>query len=92
MTEWFRSPAHWYVLGFAGQLVFGSRFLVQWWASERRRQVVIPDAFWHLSLFGGMALLVYAWHKRDPVFALGQLAGLLIYARNLSLARGGREH
>jgi len=87
MTSWFTAPAHWYVLGFAGQIVFGARFFVQWWASERKGHVVIPAAFWYLSLFGGLALLVYAWHKRDPVFALGQLGGVLIYARNLALAR-----
>ena len=85
MSHWFQSPAQWYVLGFAGQLLFGSRFLVQWLASERLRRVVIPRAFWYLSLCGGIALLIYALHKRDPVFALGQLTGLFIYARNLTL-------
>jgi lipid-A-disaccharide synthase-like uncharacterized protein len=83
--NWFHSPLDWYVLGFGGQLLFGSRFVVQWWASERTRRVVIPGAFWYLSLCGGLALLAYAVHKHDPVFALGQLAGLLIYARNLRL-------
>jgi len=88
MNEWFRSPAGWYVLGFAGQLMFSSRFLVQWLASERSRRVVIPTAFWYLSLLGGITLLAYAVHKRDPVFAIGQAAGLLIYARNLWIKRG----
>ena len=88
MHEWFRSPAGWYVLGFAGQVVFGSRFLVQWLASERARRVVIPGLFWVLSLVGGLALLLYAIHKRDPVFAFGQLAGLFIYSRNMALHRG----
>ena len=88
MNEWFRSPAGWYVLGFAGQLMFSSRFLVQWLASERSRRVVIPTAFWYLSLLGGITLLAYAVHKRDPVFAIGQATGLLIYARNLWIKRG----
>lgn len=87
MTDWFTSPAHWYVLGFAGQLLFGSRFVVQWLASEKSRRVVIPKAFWYLSLCGGLALLAYAIHERDPVFVMGQLSGLFIYARNLSLLR-----
>ena len=85
MNDWFSSPFYWYVLGFTGQMVFGSRFLVQWWASERSRRVVIPVAFWYLSLFGSVTLFFYAWHKRDPVFAIGQLGGILIYARNLRL-------
>ena len=89
MNQWFESPAQWYVLGFAGQVLFGSRFFVQWWASERKGRVVIPTAFWYLSLVGGATLFVYAWHKRDPVFAIGQAAGVLIYVRNLRLL--GRE-
>lgn len=89
MNEWFHSSAGWYVLGFAGQVLFGSRFVVQWLASEKLRRVVIPMAFWYLSLLGGIALLTYAVHKRDPVFAVGQAVGLVIYARNLRL--GSRE-
>jgi len=85
MNEWFQSPASWYVLGFAGQTMFSSRFLVQWIASERSKRVVIPEAFWYLSLVGGVALLIYAIHRRDPVFAIGQGAGLLVYLRNLVL-------
>jgi lipid-A-disaccharide synthase-like uncharacterized protein len=87
MKEWFHSPALWYVIGFAGQVLFGSRFFVQWIASERHKRVVIPGLFWHLSLLGGIALLAYAIHRKDPVFAIGQGAGLFIYARNLVLMR-----
>jgi lipid-A-disaccharide synthase-like uncharacterized protein len=87
MNEWFGSSAAWYVLGFTGQAMFSSRFLVQWVASERLRRVVIPAAFWYLSLLGGAALLIYAVHRRDPVFAVGQGAGLVVYARNLVLHR-----
>jgi lipid-A-disaccharide synthase-like uncharacterized protein len=87
MKEWFLSPAGWYAIGFVGQVLFGSRFFVQWLASERHKRVVIPGLFWYLSLFGGVALLAYAIHRKDPVFAIGQGAGLLIYARNLALMR-----
>ena len=88
--DWFQSPLQWYVLGFAGQILFGSRFVVQWWASERSKRVVIPSSFWYLSLLGGVTLLVYAIHKRDPVFAIGQFTGVFIYARNLMLHRQGK--
>ncbi len=87
MKEWFSSSALWYVVGFLGQMFFGSRFFVQWFASERAGKIVVPRGFWYLSLVGGFALFAYAWHRRDPVFAMGQVAGLLIYARNLSLGR-----
>lgn len=87
MNEWFNSPAAWYALGFCGQVLFGSRFFVQWIASERQKRVVIPGLFWYLSLIGGLALFVYAMHRKDPVFAIGQAGGLVIYARNLALMR-----
>ena len=81
-------PLIWLAVGFVGQAMFTSRFLVQWIASERRHASVIPTAFWWLSLAGGACLLVYAIHRRDPVFILGQSAGLVVYGRNLLLLRG----
>lgn len=73
----------WKAVGFGGQALFGSRFLVQWIATERRRQSVVPTAFWYLSLFGGLTLLSYAISIKDPVFITGQTFGVLVYARNL---------
>ena len=75
----------WMAVGFLGQFFFFSRFFLQWIASERKKQSVIPHAFWHLSVLGGATLLLYAVHRRDPVFITGQAVGLLIYFRNLWL-------
>jgi len=75
----------WIGIGFLGQLFFTSRFLVQWIVSERKRESVIPLAFWWLSLLGGATLLSYAIWRLDPVFILGQGAGLVVYTRNLVL-------
>ena len=75
----------WIGIGFTGQLLFTSRFLVQWIASERRRESVVPVAFWWFSLAGGVTLLSYALWRHDPVFILGQAMGLVVYARNLAL-------
>jgi lipid-A-disaccharide synthase-like uncharacterized protein len=74
----------WLSIGLLGQALFSARFLVQWIASERRRRSVVPRAFWYLSV-GGMTLFAYAIYRRDPVFILGQGAGLFVYARNLWL-------
>lgn len=79
----------WLIVGFAGQALFFMRFLVQWIASERSRRSVVPRAFWYFSIGGGLVLFLYAIHKRDPVFIIGQGTGLLIYARNLMLLRAG---
>ena len=40
----------WKVVGWLGNLVFSSRFLVQWYATEKHKQVVVPPLFWWLSL------------------------------------------
>jgi lipid-A-disaccharide synthase-like uncharacterized protein len=75
----------WLALGFAAQALFASRFLVQWIASERVGRSIIPNAFWFLSLGGGLLLLTYAIYRKDPVFILGQATGAFIYTRNLVL-------
>lgn len=86
------SDTFWIATGFAGQMLFTSRFLVQWLASERRRESVVPVAFWWLSLAGGMTLLSYALYRQDPVFIIGQGSGLFIYLRNLMLlSRSAKE-
>ena len=81
----------WLAVGLFGQAMFSARFLVQWIASELQRRSVIPLLFWYFSLGGGVTLLVYAIHREDPVFILGQGAGLFIYARNLWLIRAARR-
>lgn len=82
----------WIGVGFLGQALFSMRFIVQWWASERQRRSVVPLAFWYFSLAGGATLLGYAIYRMDPVFIVGQLAGLFVYSRNLMLiARVRRE-
>jgi len=73
------------VFGVLGQTLFFSRFLVQWIASERKKQSTIPIAFWYLSIVGAAMMLVYALWRRDPVFSVGQTCGLFIYVRNLVL-------
>lgn len=75
--------ALWLAVGFLGQALFSARFIVQWFQSEKAKRSVIPDAFWYFSIAGGATLLVYAIHRLDPVFILGQATGLLIYLRNL---------
>jgi lipid-A-disaccharide synthase-like uncharacterized protein len=75
----------WLTLGFAAQLMFSMRFIVQWLASERARRSIVPETFWYFSFLGGAMLLAYAIYRVDPVFIMGQATGLLIYARNIHL-------
>jgi lipid-A-disaccharide synthase-like uncharacterized protein len=81
----------WLIIGFLGQALFTARFVVQWLVSERKRDSVVPVAFWWLSLLGGGALLSYAISRRDPVIMVGQAMGLLVYVRNLMLVNKARR-
>ncbi|MGR8933834.1 MAG: lipid-A-disaccharide synthase N-terminal domain-containing protein [Gammaproteobacteria bacterium] len=77
------SEVFWLSLGFLGQALFSARFIVQWLQSERVKRSVFPIAFWYFSIAGGVTLLIYAIHRQDPVFIVGQGTGLFIYLRNL---------
>jgi len=73
----------WLAIGLIGQALFSARFVVQWLYSEKVKKSVIPTAFWYFSVGGGATLLAYAIHRQDPVFIIGQGAGLFVYFRNL---------
>ena len=80
----------WFVAGMVGQALFVSRWLVQWMASEKRGETVVPNAFWWLSVIGGLIVLAYGLHLRNAVLILGQW-GIVIYLRNLVLLRQARR-
>ena len=82
----------WLSIGFGAQLMFSMRFLVQWIYSERARQSVVPEVFWYFSFIGGSMLLIYAIHRMDPVFILGQGMGLIIYSRNIYFIWRAKRH
>lgn len=83
ITSW--ASLAWIAVGFAGQIAFSGRMLVQWFMSEKRGMSVVPEVFWWLSLAGGAMLFAYFVWRQDPVGVLGQTSGLVIYARNLRL-------
>ncbi len=77
----------WALLGFSAQLLFFSRWIVQWWVSEKKGESHVPLSFWLISLTGGLMLLIYAIKESQPVFVLGQLVGIANYSRNIMLIR-----
>jgi lipid-A-disaccharide synthase-like uncharacterized protein len=81
----------WAWVGMFAQLMFSVRFLVQWIASERVGHSVVPASFWTFSIIGGIMLFAYALLQRDPVFIIGQGAGVAIYLRNLSFIMRDRK-
>ena len=83
LLEFFAQPLA--LVGLLGQVLFFSRFVVQWFVSEQRGESTVPVVFWYLSLGGGALLLIYAVWRHDPVITLGQAVGILVYVRNLVL-------
>lgn len=75
----------WALFGLFGQAMFMGRFLVQWIASEKKGESVVPVHFWILSLAGSIVVLTYAIGRSDPVFILAQSFGSIVYVRNLML-------
>ncbi len=81
----------WIAVGMLGNLLFFSRWIVQWIESERAGRSVIPLAFWFFSIGGSVVLLAYAIYRRDPVFIVSQLPNSIIYFRNIHLVRRARR-
>lgn len=89
VTSW--AGVLWVVLGFAGQGAFFGRMWIQWLASEKSKQSVVPEAFWWLSLVGGVLLFAYFAWRQDIVGVMGQTSGVVIYARNIRLIHKHRR-
>jgi lipid-A-disaccharide synthase-like uncharacterized protein len=83
ITSW--ASLVWVAIGFGGQIAFSGRMLVQWFVSEKQRQSTVPEAFWWMSLIGGMMLFAYFAWRQELVGVIGQTSGLVIYARNIRL-------
>lgn len=77
----------WIGFGLVGQIMFTGRFVLQWIASEKAKQSIVTRSFWTFSILGSSILSIYAIYRRDPVFILGQVPGILIYARNLIIMK-----
>ncbi len=81
------SPAGiiWVGVGLLGQVLFTGRMIIQWLASEKKKESVVPPIFWWMSLIGASMLMSYFLWRLDPIGILGQAFGWFIYVRNLWL-------
>lgn len=81
----------WILFGLFGQALFSYRFIIQWLASEKAKQSVIPPSFWLFSIAGSLILSTYAIYRKDPVFIVGQLPSVFIYSRNIYLNKQAKQ-
>ena len=64
----------WKLIGLTGALMFGGRWLVQFFASKRAGKPVIPRVFWYMSIVGSLMTLSYfIFGKNDSVGILQNL-------------------
>jgi len=71
-------------IGWLGNAIFSSRFLVQWYATEKRKQVTMPALFWWFSLAGSLMMLYYAvFSDKHLVFIFAYAFTWIPYSRNL---------
>ncbi len=77
----------WTLLGFAANLMFSSRFILQWMKSEKEKELVVPTHFWYLSFWGSVLNLLYALHLDSAPLIFGTIALPFVYGRNLVLLK-----
>ena len=64
----------WKLVGFIGTFTFTARWFVQLYATKKQKKVVMPMAFWYLSVCGSVLLLAYfIFGKNDSVGILQNL-------------------
>jgi lipid-A-disaccharide synthase-like uncharacterized protein len=77
----------WSVWGLVAQALFFSRFVFQWYISEKRGKIVIPQVFWYISLLGAVMVLIYAFVRKDIVFLITGILQIALYSRSLYLSQ-----
>ncbi|MBU6198632.1 MAG: lipid-A-disaccharide synthase N-terminal domain-containing protein [Xanthomonadaceae bacterium] len=81
----------WKLIGYVGVFLFTARWFVQLYATKKLRRVVMPAAFWWLSITGSVLLLSYfTFGKNDSVGVLSNLFPVFVSIYNL--ATHLREH
>ena len=73
----------WIAIGVVGQGLFACRFVIQWLATERKKESVVPVSFWYFSIAAALLMFASFVQLQDWVFAFGIATTLPIYARNL---------
>ena len=74
----------WKIVGFLGMVLFTSRWFVQLYYTRKLRRVVMPLAFWWLSVTGSVLLLAYfIFGKNDSVGILSNFFPVFVSVYNL---------
>lgn len=95
-AEWLLAPIakdidpNWLIFGMCAQVLIALGFIGHLIASRWWRGISLPPAIGYACLIATVMLLVYAAHRRDPVFVIGQFVNILICLRLLTVTRRSR--
>ena len=73
------SPIWVYLLGLCGMAIYGTRIVVQWYLSEKSKQVESPGIYWVMSSIGAIVLYIYGWLRKDFSIIFGESLSYYIY-------------
>lgn len=72
------------LLGIAGQIVYKTRFIVQWLYCVKRGESLLPLLFWYFAMVGGLLIITYGIIRHDWVLVIGQV-GIIPTIRNIMI-------
>ena len=62
LVPWlYRESTWWTGFGLLGNVMFSSRFILQWLYSEKLKRLVVPPIFWHQSFWGSLITGLALW-------------------------------
>lgn len=76
-----------YPLGFIASFLFSIRFIIQWIASERKKESTVPISFWIFSLVANILMCVHTFIQVQYPFCIIQVCNAIISWRNLNLMK-----
>jgi lipid-A-disaccharide synthase-like uncharacterized protein len=83
----------WKAVGLLGSVMFTSRWFVQLYYTRKLKRVVMPLAFWWLSVFGSALLLAYfVIGKNDSVGIISNFFPVFVSVYNLIVHLRHRKH
>ncbi|MBA3604160.1 MAG: lipid-A-disaccharide synthase N-terminal domain-containing protein [Parachlamydiaceae bacterium] len=81
-----------YPLGIIPALIFGLRYLVQWFSSERAGKSLVMPLFWRLSILGNLLFMIHALIQMQFHVCVVQACSGVISWRNLNLMQPSSKH
>ncbi|HEX7326341.1 MAG TPA: lipid-A-disaccharide synthase N-terminal domain-containing protein [Rhodanobacteraceae bacterium] len=83
----------WKIVGFLGSVIFGARWLVQFYATRKRKRVTMPMLFWYMSVCGSLLTLAYfIFGKNDAVGIVSNLFPMFVALYNVRVHRRERAN